>query len=45
MLAETWAEVEFETLFDKLHDVKAEGLINKKAKDLAEGKDETQGNV
>ena len=43
MLAETRAEVEFETLYDKLDDLKAEGLINKKAKDLAEGKDETQG--
>ena len=45
MLAETRAEVEDETLFDKLDDVKAEGLINKKARDLAEGEDETQENV
>lgn len=45
MLAKTRAKVEFEILFDKLDDVKAEGLINKNAKDLAEGEDETQGNV
>ena len=37
--------MEVETLFDKLEYVKAEGLINKKAKDLAEGEDKTQGNV
>jgi len=45
MLAETRAEVEVETLFDTLDDMKAEGLINKKAKDLAEREDETQGNA
>lgn len=45
MLAEMWGEMEAETLFDTLDDMKAEGLINKKAKDLAEGENKTQGKV